>query len=79
MLTEVHGDNSGTPTATPTPAAGRPAWWARLLARVPLSVLYGLASVAGWLTYRFFPYRRDLVRENLAKAFPAFDEGNCAR
>jgi KDO2-lipid IV(A) lauroyltransferase len=75
MLTEVRGDNSGTPTATPTPAAGRPAWWARLLARVPLSALYGLASVAGWLTFRFFPYRRDVVRENLSKAFPAFGEG----
>jgi Kdo2-lipid IVA lauroyltransferase/acyltransferase len=75
MLTEVRGDNSGTPTVTPTPAAGRPAWWARLLARIPLSALYGLASVAGWLTFRFFPYRRDVVRENLSKAFPAFDEG----
>ena len=75
MLTEVRGDNSGPPTATPTPAAGRPAWWARLLARVPLSALYGLASFAGWLTFRFFPYRKDVVRENLSKAFPAFDEG----
>jgi KDO2-lipid IV(A) lauroyltransferase len=75
MLTEVRGDNSGTPTVTPTAAAGRPAWWARLLARIPLSALYGLASVAGWLTFRFFPYRRDVVRENLARAFPAFGEG----
>jgi Kdo2-lipid IVA lauroyltransferase/acyltransferase len=75
MLTEVRGDNSGPPTATPTPTAGPPAWWARLLARVPLSALYGLASFAGWLTFRFFPYRKELVRENLSKAFPAFDEG----
>ena len=74
MLTEVRGDNSGTPTATPTPAAERPAWWARLVARVPLAALYGLAGALGWLTFRFFPYRKDVVRENLAKAFPAFDE-----
>ena len=74
MLTEVRGDNSGTPTATPTPTAGRPVWWARLLACVPLPALYGLASVAGWLTFRFFPYRQHVVRENLTKAFPAFDE-----
>jgi len=75
MLTEVRADNSGTPGATPTPAAERPVWWARLLARVPLSTLYGLASVAGWLTFRFFPYRKDVVHENLSKAFPAFGEG----
>ena len=74
MLTEVGGDNSGTATVTPEPAPGRPVWWARLLACVPLSALYGLASVAGWLTFRFFPYRKHVVRENLTKAFPAFDE-----
>jgi Kdo2-lipid IVA lauroyltransferase/acyltransferase len=74
MLTEVRGDNSGTPTVTPEPAAGRPAWWARLVACVPLSALYGLASVVGWLTFRFFPYRKHVVRENLTKAFPAFGE-----
>jgi KDO2-lipid IV(A) lauroyltransferase len=74
MLIEVRGDKSGTPTATPTPAAERPAWWARLVARVPLSALYGLASLVGWLTFRFFPYREHVVRENLTKAFPAFSE-----
>ena len=74
MLTEVRGDNGGTPTVTPKSAAGRPAWWARLLGRVPLVALYGLASFFGWLTFRFFPYREQLVRESLAKAFPAFDE-----
>jgi KDO2-lipid IV(A) lauroyltransferase len=76
MLTEVRGDNSGTPTAAPTPepAPGRPVWWARLLACVPLPALYGHASVAGWLTFRFFPYRKHVIRESLTKAFPAFDE-----
>ena len=74
MLTEVRGDNSGPPTVTPEPALGPPAWWARLVARVPLPALYGLASFLGWLTFRFFPYRKDVVRENLTKAFPAFGE-----
>jgi KDO2-lipid IV(A) lauroyltransferase len=74
MLTEVRGDNGGTPTVTPKAAAGRPAWWARLLGGVPLAALYGLASFLGWLTFRFFPYRKQVVRENLSKAFPAFDE-----
>jgi KDO2-lipid IV(A) lauroyltransferase len=74
MLTEVRGDNGGTPTVTPERAAGRPAWWARLLARVPLAALYGLASVLGWLTFRFFPHRKHVVHENLSKAFPALDE-----
>ena len=74
MLTEVGGENSGTATVTPEPAAGRPVWWARLLACVPLPALYGLASVAGWLTFRFFPHRKHVVLENLSKAFPAFSE-----
>jgi Kdo2-lipid IVA lauroyltransferase/acyltransferase len=74
MLSEVRGDNGGTSSATPEVAAGRPVWWARLLARVPLPALYGLASLAGWLTFRFFPYRRHVVHESLTKAFPAFTE-----
>ena len=74
MLTEVRGDKSSNATATPEPAPGRPAWWARLLARVPLRALYGLASFLGWLTFRFFPYRKHLVHENLSKAFPSFSE-----
>jgi Kdo2-lipid IVA lauroyltransferase/acyltransferase len=74
MLIEVRGDNDSNPAATPDPAPARAVWWARLLARVPLRALYGLASFAGWLTFRFFPYRQHVVRENLSKAFPSFDE-----
>ena len=44
MLTEVRGDNGGTPTVTPKPASGRPAWWVRLLGRVPLAVGTGRFS-----------------------------------
>ncbi len=74
MLTEVRDGNSSTATATPGPAPGRPVWWARLVARLPLGALYGLAGFLGWLTFRFFPYREQVVRENLSKAFPSFGE-----
>ena len=74
MLTGVRGDNSTDPTVTPEPVPGRPVWWARLIACVPLSALYGFARFVGWLTFRFFPYREHLVRENLSKAFPSFNE-----
>jgi Kdo2-lipid IVA lauroyltransferase/acyltransferase len=74
MLTEVREDNSSATTVKPEPSYGRPVWWARLLAGVPLAALYGLASFAGWLTFRFFPYRERVIRENLSKAFPGFDE-----
>ncbi len=52
----------------------RSAWWVRLLARVPWRVLYGFASLLGWLAYRVWPYRERMVRENLTRAFPHFDE-----
>jgi KDO2-lipid IV(A) lauroyltransferase len=74
MLTKVGADNGGS-AVTPEPAPGRPAWWARLLARLPLSALYGLASFAGWLTFRLYPYREGVIRENLSKAFANFTEG----
>ena len=63
------------PPATPSDLAPvRSAWWVRLLARTPWRVLYGVASFLGWLAYRIFPYRERVVRENLTKAFPHFDE-----
>ena len=72
MLTEVSPDRTDTSTAAPKPAPV--AWWARLVASVPLRVLYGLSSFLGWLTVRFFPHREHVVRENLGKAFPDWDE-----
>jgi Kdo2-lipid IVA lauroyltransferase/acyltransferase len=41
---------------------------------VPWRVGYGFASLLGWLAYRVFPYRERVVRENLTRAFPHFDE-----
>ncbi|HEY0768299.1 MAG TPA: lysophospholipid acyltransferase family protein [Steroidobacteraceae bacterium] len=66
MLTEV--------SVPPVVAPGRFAWWVRVLARIPLGVLYGFAGCIGWLAFRVFPYRERLVRESLARAFPDFDE-----
>jgi KDO2-lipid IV(A) lauroyltransferase len=40
----------------------------RLLASLPLFVLYRLSDLLGWLAYRF--YRRKIVWQNLEKAFP---------
>jgi len=74
MLTEVSRDNTKAATATPEFAPARSAWWARLLACLPLRVLYGLASVIGWLAFHVFPHREHLVRESLGKAFPELEE-----
>jgi len=74
MSTEVSPDRLTTPAPQSPAARERSAWWGRLAARLPLGLLYGLASVAGWLTFRLFPHREHVVRENLGKAFPAFDE-----
>jgi KDO2-lipid IV(A) lauroyltransferase len=46
----------------------------RTLARVPLAVLYGLASLIGWLAYRVAAYRARLIHDSLAKAFPELAE-----
>jgi len=74
MLTEVSPDKPRNSTATSQAAPERSAWWARLLSRIPLGGLYGVAGVLGWLAYHVYPYRERVVRENLAKAFPQFDE-----
>ena len=46
----------------------------RLLSRLPLRVLYGVARVLSTLVYRVFRYRRDVVFENLRAAFPDYGE-----
>jgi KDO2-lipid IV(A) lauroyltransferase len=73
MLRKAARQQAPTTPAAPT-ASTRFAWWARLLACVPLPLLYGLASLTGWLTFRVFPHREHVVRENLTRAFPDFDE-----
>jgi KDO2-lipid IV(A) lauroyltransferase len=74
MLTEVSEHKSNSSTAPPQPAPERAAWWVRLVTRIPFSVLYGLASGMGWLTFHVFPHREKVVRESLSRAFPEYDE-----
>jgi KDO2-lipid IV(A) lauroyltransferase len=61
------------PAAATTPPE-RPTWWVRLLAAIPMPVLYGFARLLAWLAFRVFPYRPHVVRENLRIAFPELDE-----
>jgi KDO2-lipid IV(A) lauroyltransferase len=74
MPSEVSPEEADTSTTTGRRATARSAWWARLLARIPLGLLYAVAGTLGWLAFRVYPYREHLVRENLRKAFPEFDE-----
>ncbi|HEV7137617.1 MAG TPA: lysophospholipid acyltransferase family protein [Steroidobacteraceae bacterium] len=57
--------------ATPLP---RSAWWVRLLSHVPFAALYLLADILGWLAFRVFPHREEVVRTNLSLCFPELDE-----
>ena len=61
--------------ATPGNAASLPpsAWWVRLLSRLPFAALYLLADCLGWLAFRVFPHRDEVVRGNLALCFPELD------
>jgi KDO2-lipid IV(A) lauroyltransferase len=45
-----------------------------MLATVPLSALYGFATLVGWLAFRVFPHRGELVHHHLKLAFPERDE-----
>ncbi|HEY3785023.1 MAG TPA: lysophospholipid acyltransferase family protein [Steroidobacteraceae bacterium] len=74
MLTKVSPDKSRESTAKSELAPEPAAWWVRVLAVIPLSWLYGFAFLLGWLAYRVFPYRKQLVRQNLALGFPGMDE-----
>lgn len=72
-------ENPHTAKSTQPPGPGaeriaRPAWWVRLCSRLPLALLYRVADLLGWLAFRVFPYRDAVVRENLSRAFPEWDE-----
>jgi len=70
----LHGSQLVTSSTPAEPTIRRSAWWVRALSHLPFVVLYGLASFLAWLAYRVFPYRQDVVRENLSKAFPELDD-----
>jgi Kdo2-lipid IVA lauroyltransferase/acyltransferase len=73
MPPEVSPDNTNTAPLAPPAAHPRPAWWVRLLSRVPLGVLYGFAAVIGWLAFRVVRYRAALVHDGLVRAFPELE------
>jgi KDO2-lipid IV(A) lauroyltransferase len=74
MLSELSARNTTESEVPERGTPARPAWWVRLLARIPFSLLYGFASLLGWLSVRVYPYRLHVVRENLIKAFPDYGE-----
>jgi len=73
MLTEASPPNPATALPPDPEPQGRQAWWIRLVAALPMPVLYGIASILGWLSVHVYPYRVGVVRENLSRAFPEFD------
>jgi Kdo2-lipid IVA lauroyltransferase/acyltransferase len=73
MLTEVRETRAPDTDATPAHEM-RTVWWVRAVSRLPLWMLYALSRVVGWVAFRILHYRRELVRENLARAFPQFTE-----
>ena len=48
------------------------------LACLPFGVLYTLSSAAAFILRRVVRYRRDVVRDNLRRAFPAMSDGELA-
>lgn len=75
MTEQPHTANPELPSAQPPAAsAARPVWWVRFVSRLPLALLYRVADLLGWLAFRVFPYRDAVVRENLSRAFPDWDE-----
>ncbi|MBS0378359.1 MAG: lysophospholipid acyltransferase family protein [Proteobacteria bacterium] len=72
MLTQASPPDPSPSTNLPPPAEprARQAWWVRLVARLPLPLLYAIASVLGWLSVHVYPHRERVVRDNLARAFP---------
>ena len=60
------------PNAAPSQTI-RSAWWVRLIASLPLSVLYALASLSASISFWITKHRHHVVRENLSKAFPQLD------
>jgi Kdo2-lipid IVA lauroyltransferase/acyltransferase len=74
VLSKASRDNTNSDPAASPAAPAPPAWWGRLLARLPFALLYRIADVLGWLVYRVFPHREEVVRANLTRAFPEYDK-----
>jgi KDO2-lipid IV(A) lauroyltransferase len=64
---------ASTPDVPSPPPAEPPAWWARLLSRLPLRFLYAFSGFVAWLAFRVVPYRAPMIDASLAQAFPELD------
>ena len=51
MLRAVSSDTDPEPAAE-APKLERPAWWVRVVSRIPLVLLNRLADLLGWLAFR---------------------------
>jgi len=88
MLRPVSSEKPAGDARSASPAAGpaastaaplpRSAWWVRLLSHVPFPALYLFADLIGWLAFRVFPHREEVVRTNLSLCFPELDEAAMA-
>ncbi len=54
-------------------------WLARVLSRVPLSVLAAASRVLAWAWWTVIPVRKKTAIDNLAHAFPALEAGTTLR
>ena len=50
-----------------------PAWWVRVVSRLPLAALHVLSRVFAFMALKVFPYRPRVIEANLALAFPDLD------
>ena len=46
----------------------------KLIGRLPLPLLYGLASFFAFLFYFLIPYRKKVIQENIKKSFPSLSD-----
>jgi KDO2-lipid IV(A) lauroyltransferase len=71
----LRAESPARPPESTAPSALPPsAWWVRVVSRLPFGLLYALSDLIGWLAFRVFPHRDEVVRENLSRAFPQLDE-----
>ena len=64
MSAPLYAAGLSRPTAPPLP------WWLRILSRLPLSFLYGIATAATWVMRRLVRHRVVTVRTNIERSFP---------
>jgi KDO2-lipid IV(A) lauroyltransferase len=64
MSAPLYATGLSRPTARPLP------WWLRILSRLPLSLLYAIATTATWVMRRVVRHRVETVRANIERSFP---------